>query len=106
MPKGQCRLCDAESDLHLSHIVPAFAYRWLRESSGNGHLRSGSSPNQRVQDGPKRYWLCTICEGMLSRSETSFATKLFFPYTDDEATLFIYGEWLLQFCVSVSWRVL
>lgn len=106
MPKGQCRLCDAESDLHLSHIVPAFAYRWLRESSGNGHLRSGSSPNQRVQDGPKRYWLCTICEGLLSRSETSFATKLFFPYTDDEATLFIYGEWLLQFCVSVSWRVL
>lgn len=106
MPKGQCRLCAGESDLQLSHILPAFVFRWLRESSGNGHLRSGSSPNQRVQDGLKRHWLCSPCEGMLGRSETDFAAKLFYPYTSDGSSRIIYGEWLLHFCVSVSWRVL
>jgi hypothetical protein len=106
MPKGQCRLCGVESDLQLSHILPAFVFRWLRESSGNGHLRSGSSPNQRIQDGLKRHWLCASCEGLLSRSETDFAAKLFYPYTSDGTSRIIYGEWLLRFCVSVSWRVL
>jgi hypothetical protein len=106
MPQGQCRLCGVESDLQLSHVLPAFVFRWMRESSGNGHMRLGSSPNQRVQDGVKRHWLCTSCEGLLSCSETAFATKLFYPYTSDGSALIIYGEWLLRFCVSVSWRVL
>lgn len=106
MSKGQCRLCAAESDLQLSHILPAFVFRWLRESSGNGHLRLSSAPNQRVQDGLKRHWLCTTCEAMLGRSETDFAAKLFYPYTSDGSSRIIYGEWLLHFCVSVSWRVL
>ncbi len=106
MPKGQCLLCAAESELQLSHVLPAFVFRWMRESSGNGHMRSGSSPNQRVQDGVKRHWLCTSCEGLLSCSETAFATKLFYPYTSGESTRIIYDERLLRFCVSVSWRVL
>jgi|CXWL01.1.fsa_nt_gi hypothetical protein len=106
MPKGQCLLCAAESELQLSHVLPAFVFRWMRESSGNGYMRLGSSPNQRVQDGVKRYWLCTSCEGLLNCSETAFATKLFHPYTSGESTRIIYGEWLLRFCVSVSWRVL
>jgi len=106
MPDGQCRLCDAESNLQLSHVLPAFVIRWLRESSGTGHLRAGSSPNKRVQDGVKRHWLCSSCEALLNRSETAFATKLFYPCAKGESTSFIYGEWLLHFCVSVSWRVL
>ena len=106
MPQGQCRLCGVESSLQLSHVLPAFVFRWLRESSGGGHLRLGLSPNQRVQDGVKRYWLCASCEGLFSRSETEFATKLFYPNTGGESAQFIYGEWLLRFCVSVSWRVL
>jgi len=106
MPRGQCRLCNAEADLQLSHILPAFAFRWLRESSGSGHIRLGVSPNQRVQDGPKRHWLCASCEGLLSRSETAFAERLFYPYIRGESSRFVYGEWLLHFCVSVSWRVL
>ena len=106
MPKGQCLLCAAESELQLSHVLPAFVFRWKRESSGNGHMRCGSSPNKRVQGGVKRRWLCTSCEGLLSCSETAFATKLFHPYTSGESTRIIYDEWLLRFCVSVSWRVL
>lgn len=106
MLDGQCRLCDAESSLQQSHILPAFAIRWLRDSSGTGHIRQGSSPNQRVQDGPKPHLLCTSCEGRLNLSETPFAEKLFHPFTNRESSEFVYGEWLLRFCVSMSWRVL
>ena len=59
MPKGTCRLCDTESELQLSHILPAFAIRWLRESSGTGHVRGTAAPNLRVQDGEKRHLLFT-----------------------------------------------
>ena len=86
--------------------MPAFIYRWLRETSGNGHLRSGQMPNKRVQDGHKRHWLCTRCEILFSDSETAFASNLFYPYTKDSTGPVTYGPWLLRFCVSVSWRVL
>ncbi len=106
MPKGRCRLCRVESELQDSHILPAFAIRWLRESSGTGHVRRSDSPNLRVQDSGKRPWLCTACEGLLGESETGFARELFHPYTNGNASRFDYGLWLLHFCVSVSWRVL
>jgi hypothetical protein len=106
MPKGRCRLCDAESELQLSHVLPAFAIRWLKESSGSGHIRRSDAPNLRVQDGEKRRWLCISCEGLLGQSETIFAGELFHPYTNGKASQFDYGPWLLRFCVSVSWRVL
>lgn len=106
MVRGKCRLCNLESDLQLSHILPAFAIRWLRESSGTGHVRRSDSPNLRIQDGEKRHWLCLACEGLLNQSETIFAREIFHPYTNRTACRFDYGPWLLSFCVSVSWRVL
>jgi hypothetical protein len=106
MANGRCRLCHTESELQLSHILPAFAIRWLRESSGTGHVRRNDSPNLRVQDLEKRPWLCIACEGLLGQSETRFAGELFHPYTKGKASQFDYGPWLLHFCVSVSWRVL
>lgn len=106
MPRGQCRLCHVESDLQLSHILPAFTFRWLRESSGNGHMRSGEEPNRRVQDGLKRYWLCSACEELFSKSETAFANHIFYPYLETPGGVFPYSRWLLHFCTSVSWRVL
>lgn len=106
MPRGCCRLCGVDADLQLSHILPAFVFRWMKETSGNGYLRSGQTPNRRVQDGLKFHWLCTSCENLLGRSEMIFADKLFYPYSRGESSRFIYSEWLLHFCVSVSWRVL
>jgi hypothetical protein len=106
MPRDYCRLCGVNTDLQLSHILPAFVFRWMKETSGNGHLRSGETPNQRVQDGLKFHWLCTSCENLLGCSETAFADQLIHPYSRGELSRFIYGEWLLHFCVSVSWRVL
>jgi hypothetical protein len=106
MPKGQCRLCEAEAELQLSHVIPAFAFRWLRESSGQSHLRTNREPNQRVQDGVKSYWLCSKCEQIFSRSETAFANRLFHPYLADPAKPYHYSQWLLHFCASLSWRTL
>lgn len=106
MTNGRCLLCEEESKLRLSHVVPAFVYRWLRESSGNGHLRMSLEPNRRVQDGPKHYWLCSKCEELFSGSETAFAGKLFHPYLEGSGKIFPYSIWLSHFCASVSWRVL
>jgi hypothetical protein len=106
MTIAPCLLCDVESELQLSHVLPAFVYRWLKESSGNGHIRSSAEPNKRVQDGLKFNWLCTSCEMRLSRSEGLFAEKLFYPYIEDSGKVVQYSNWLLYFCTSVSWRVL
>jgi len=106
MTTEQCRLCQTDSELQLSHILPAFTYRWLRESSGNGHIRHSLEPNKRVQDGLKRYWLCSSCEELFSRSETAFAGRLFHPYLAASGRVIRYSDWLLRFCTSVSWRVI
>lgn len=106
MPLGSCKLCGQERELQLSHILPAFVFRWLRSSSGNGHIRLGMEPNKRVQDGLKKHWLCVECEGRLNKSETAFANAMFHPYTSNAATRIPYGHWLIEFAVSLSWRVL
>lgn len=106
MEPQECLLCQREAELQLSHILPAFAFRWLRESAGNGHLRLGMEPNKRVQDGLKRYWLCASCEGRLNFSETAFATNLFHPYLKASGEQYRYSRWLMHFCTSLFWRVL
>ena len=89
----------------MSHVLPAFIYRWLRGRSGSGHIRHTDEPNKRVQDGLKLAWLCADCEALFSRFETAFATKLFHPWHSGTVAV-PYSDWLLKFCVSVSWRVL
>ncbi|MDO9632868.1 MAG: hypothetical protein Q7I92_13300, partial [Humidesulfovibrio sp.] len=90
----------------MSHILPAFAFRWLRDTSANAYLRSVSMPNRRIQDGLKRHWLCATCEGQFGRSESAFAENVFYPYLADSSGKFQYSRWLLYFCTSLSWRVL
>lgn len=103
---GLCRLCGRERSLVDSHILPAFVFRWKRESAGGSALRSTKQPNLRVQDGLKVPFLCEECEAVFSRDEREFANKIFYPYTKDRAAQLPYGPWLLRFCTSVSWRVL
>jgi hypothetical protein len=106
MPQGICRLCQQETELRQSHVLPAFVFRWLKESAGNAHMRRGMEPNRRVQDGLKYYWLCESCEGTLNHYETAFANNLFYPYIEAPGSQFNYSNWLIQFCTSLSWRVL
>ena len=104
--QGNCRLCGAECDLQASHIIPAFVFRWLKDTSATGFIRFGETPNMRVQDGPTRPWLCAACESRLSSWETRFASEVFHPLNEDGGRRLKYREWLLKFCVSISWRSL
>jgi hypothetical protein len=63
-------------------------------------------PQLRVQDGLKIKLLCRACEQMFSQWETAFANKIFYPYVSGATAKVSYGDWLLKFCVSVSWRTL
>jgi hypothetical protein len=101
-----CRLCGQLAELQESHILPAFVFKWLKETSATGFIRFGQEPNKRVQDGYKKPWLCLSCEKRLNVWETQFATNLFHPLNEDGGRRVRYREWLLKFCVSVSWRVL
>ncbi len=103
---SSCALCAECAPLCVSHVLPAFIFRWLRKSSATGHFRFVQSPDRRVQDGIKLPLLCEECEGRLNQFETAFATGLFHPWNANSGTPIRYGSWLLKFCVSISWRVL
>lgn len=102
---GQCGLCNQLETLRVSHVIPAFVFRWLKETSATGHIRSVLDVNQRIQDGHKKPWLCGDCEVLFARVERQFSSKLFHPQLNGVHSI-DYGEWLQRFCVSVSWRVL
>jgi|SRR5581483_7633832 len=102
--EGLCRLCNRSAILQHSHILPAFVFRWLKQ---DGFIRHSAQIDKRVQDGAKEYWLCSDCEGLFNGWETQFANKIFNPISyDGKLPTISYGEWLLKFCASVSWRSL
>ncbi len=101
-----CKLCGQMRAPQLSHVIPAFVFRWQRESSGSGYVRSSQQPNLRSQDGLKFYWLCQECEQRFSDWEREFANRIFYPYLERSGEVLPYGEWMLRFATSVSWRVL
>ncbi len=102
----RCHLCLRDRELLDSHIIPRFVFRWLRESSPTGYLRTSQTPNRRVQDGPTVKLLCSECESLFSGWEKQFAELVFFPLHNGSAGVFPYAQWALKFAVSVSWRVL
>jgi hypothetical protein len=103
-----CALCKKNPAIEQSHIVPAFIFRWLKESSPTGFLRNPKNPNKREQDGFKRELLCEACEDVFSKWETLFSNNVFrkVHHQKDNALAFDYDDWLVRFCVSVSWRTL
>ncbi|PHQ68656.1 MAG: hypothetical protein COB93_10125 [Sneathiella sp.] len=102
---GECALCHEKGGLCTSHIIPAFVFRWKKNTSPTGYLRAAETPNQRAQDGLKQPWLCEDCEGLLNEAETVFATKMFHPLNQNPKLRVGYQDWMMKFCVSVSWRV-
>ncbi|MEU7868303.1 hypothetical protein [Dactylosporangium sp. NPDC049140] len=72
-PVGQCRLCLNERTLCLSHIVPKWAFHWMKKEGGV----LGTSENGRItfreQDGSKHYMLCSDCEHHLGEAEDYLA---------------------------------
>ena len=102
--EGNCKLCGKEARLLRSHVIPRFAYKWLRQTSATGHLRPLDSPNRRVQDGPKYRWCCRECEDIFQEAEGEFAKNVFFPFANHQTSRVDYGRWMMMFCVSLTWR--
>ena len=101
---GQCKLCLQEKELKLSHIIPRFAAKWLKETSLTGYMRGLKSTN-RQQETRREYLLCGDCEQLLGRDEREFCQQVFIPYHEAKATLFAYDIWLKRFLIGVHWRV-
>lgn len=100
-----CALCGADGGIRESHIIPAFVWRWMRETSATGHFRLGESPNLRAQDGFTTPLLCEDCEKRFSVWEKAFSEQVFVPVQQGSNEEIPYDRWLLLFAVSVSWRV-
>ena len=105
---GECRLCGRLGELEAGHIIPAFVFRYIRETGliEGGGLRFAEQPNKVVQDGDKRHWFCKACEGKFSKDEQKFNEKIFKPTNEGHQPQLDYGPELLRFCVSLSWRTL
>ena len=102
-----CSLCLNEASLQQSHIIPDFILKWYKKTQ-QGPLRNSQNPNCRIQDYLKAYLLCNTCEVKISQWENPFCEKIFKPYQDNklECQKVQYANWMLKFCVSISWRVL
>jgi hypothetical protein len=85
-------------------VLPSFIFR--RQKKSGGHIRHSIAINQRVQDGAKEHWLCPECEELFNGWETKFSNAIFHPTNENGLPTVCYGDWLLKFCTSVSWRSL
>ena len=103
---AKCALCQAGGKPQVSHIIPRFVGKWLKESSATGFLRAAKNLNVRLQDTTKMPLLCLDCEKRLSKFENYFARRIFYPYQEMGIQEFSYDELLLKFIVSIGWRVL
>lgn len=111
----RCALCGQPAVLRESHILPSFIFAWMKQTSATGHIRYGTAPNRRVQDGLKLPLLGECCEQLISPWEKEFAERVFVPVHDagvydgigpSPSSSIAYGSWMLKFAVSVSWRSL
>lgn len=106
MTQGICRLCKKSQDLKLSHFIPKFVGKWVKDTSATGYIRFNQSIDKRAQDIVKEYWLCECCEQLFSSWEREFARKVFYPFMDKGESRARYDVWLSKFCASLTWRTL
>jgi hypothetical protein len=97
-------MCLRPGVLEAGHVVPAFVYRWLKDTAATPYLRTGDDPNLRSQDGWKRHWFCRDCENQIGRFERAFAEDLFPLVVTEQPAPYRHGPWLSRFVASVAWR--
>jgi hypothetical protein len=101
-----CALCKKNKELRLSHVIPSFVGKWLKETSATGLLRGLTDADKRLQDVGKTWLLCNDCEQRISALETYFANEVFYPFVESGRRNFKYDSRLLRFVISLSWRTL
>jgi len=103
----ECALCLQKGPLAKSHVIPKFFGRELKKRSNSQTLVNGINPqtNPKPQDIAKEYLLCQQCELLFSKWETDFRNKVM-PANRSLLAPITYGDWMLKFAVSISFRVL
>jgi hypothetical protein len=71
--RGRCKLCREAKILHLSHIAPRWAYRWMKMEGAVIGRYDSLGVRTRSQDGNKHYLLCSSCEQYLGEAESYLA---------------------------------
>ncbi|KQM77901.1 hypothetical protein ASE74_15995 [Pedobacter sp. Leaf216] len=102
---GTCQLCKKETVLELSHLIPKFIFRWIKET-GTGYMRTSDNFNKRIQDGFKDYFLCADCEDLFCEDENYFAKNIFLPVVNRDVAVLEYDHRFYGCVVSIFWRVL
>lgn len=72
-----CKFCKEKEAIENSHIIPSFIYKWLKDTSSTGFIRTTNEPNKREQDGLKSPLLCSTCECEFAEFENSFKKEIF-----------------------------
>lgn len=101
----KCNLCQKESDLKTSHIIPKFVIDWMKKS-GTGRLRQIGTFNIPKQDGTKIKLLCSDCEQLFSKQENWFKKHVFDSYIQNQNINIQNCQELRYFLISILWRVL
>lgn len=70
---GPCRLCCKNTELKLSHILPAFVWRAVKRGDNGQYLylhgKDGKNTGALQQQEYREHLLCEDCEGLISRWE-------------------------------------
>lgn len=104
-----CKYCKEREAIENSHIIPSFIYKWLKDTSPTGFIRSTKEPNKREQDGHKSPLLCTECERAFSEIENSFKKETFSKmanYRKPCPKILKISESTRQCMYVIAWRVL
>ncbi len=104
--QGRCRLCLANVELKVSHIIPKFFFREVIKNSITGKMRASNNVNKIIQDGLKVPFLCGGCEGKFSKYETYFSNNVFQKVINNPVSFQIESndDSIRYFILSVSWR--
>lgn len=64
----KCHLCQKDSDLKNSHIIPEFVYNLLYDKKHRFHVltTADNPPRPQEQKGIREHLLCVDCENQLS----------------------------------------
>lgn len=104
-----CKYCKEREAIENSHIIPSFVYKWLKDTSPTGFIRSTDKPNKRKQDGLKSPLLCIECEKEFSEIENSFKKEIFSKlanYRKPCPELLRISESARKCIYVIAWRVL
>ena len=93
---GECALCREKKELQLSHIIPKFVGRYLKQTS-IGNIRSQENPDKPVQDIEKHY-ISFIHVGFMIFRTPGQKQKVVSHHLMRQSLLYFFNHHFIYFC--------